>query len=366
MRAPAAPKRTPAQAPTVHRWLPAEVIERLADEVEDAVILTDGEGRIVLVNQRLVELFGYSRGELAGRPIEVLLPERLRAGHLAERARFTGDPNPRPMQAGPAFVGRHRDGHEIDMDIALRPVQAEDGVRVVATLRPLALTNRTDPRPDRRRADAGLAAERERIARDLHNTTIQRLFTAALSAQSLQSAIADPTLAARAAKVVDDLDTAIRELRSAVFDLQCRNGSPRRGLRRAVLALLEEYRGGLGVAPQVSFAGPVDAVPEDTALHLLAFCREALANVARHANATTVEVAIEAADVLVLAIADDGVGLGPSPRQGNGLRNMAERARALGGTFRIDEADGGGTVIECCIPLAVSRTTPVHRGPFVT
>lgn len=196
--------------------------------------------------------------------------------------------------------------------------------------------------------------DRERIARDLHDTVIQRLFATGMALQAAGRLSTDqPDLTQRLDQAVTDLDATIEDVRSTIFALQ-EPGRGQGGIRADVSDLVREAANSLGFQPRVHFDGPVDAaVPEEIADHLLATLREVLANVSRHAAATHVEVHVEAGDDVVLRVADDGIGVSPTPRPGGqGLRNMADRAEALSGTLELHGGpEGRGTEVVWRIPL---------------
>jgi signal transduction histidine kinase len=194
--------------------------------------------------------------------------------------------------------------------------------------------------------ELALLDDRERIARDLHDTVIQRLFATGLSLQATTRLVhADPdAAAARVEAAVDDLDLTVKHIRSAIFGLESKRQTAD-GLRDRVLSLTREAAGALGFEPTVLFDGPVDTgVSDHVATELVATLREALSNVARHARATRVEVDVEAGSEVTLRVVDDGVGppAADAPR-GNGLRNMAARAEKLGGRFELGPGPAGGT-----------------------
>ncbi|MEA2844551.1 MAG: hypothetical protein QOJ69_2222 [Actinomycetota bacterium] len=202
--------------------------------------------------------------------------------------------------------------------------------------------------------DVALLRDRERIARDLHDTVIQRLFAVGLRLQGAIRLAETPELADRIAQSVDDLDLTVKQIRTAIFGLEAsrRNAG---GLRHRVLSLTLEAAGPLGFDPRVLFDGLVDTVADDVANELLAVLREALANVARHARATRVDVAVGAgpAGDVVLRITDDGHGWPDQPREGgHGLLNMTARATQLGGTMTATHGQPSGTVIEWRVPAA--------------
>jgi len=196
-----------------------------------------------------------------------------------------------------------------------------------------------------------LFEDRDRIARDLHDQVIQRLFATGMSLQGATARMDDPEVAGRVEQAVDALDETIRDIRSAIFELQSRGDAGPARLRTRILGVVEEMTGPLGFAPALRMAGPLDTrVPDGIASQLLAALREALANAAKHARASRVDVAVEVGRDLVLTVRDDGVGLGEVTRR-SGLANLADRAAESGGTMRVAAAAGGGTELEWRVPL---------------
>jgi len=203
--------------------------------------------------------------------------------------------------------------------------------------------------------EIGVIEDRERIARDLHDTVIQRLFATGLSLQGTVNLVRTDAEAAvaRVESAVDELDLTVKHIRSAIFGLEASRPSTA-GPRSQILGLAREASRALGFEPSVYFEGPVDSALSDrAAAALVATVREALSNVARHAQAGRVDVAVTVAGEVSLRIADDGVGRpdGDVP-VGSGLRNMATRARELGGRMELRAADEGrpGTVLEWRVP----------------
>ena len=196
-----------------------------------------------------------------------------------------------------------------------------------------------------------LFEDRDRIARDLHDLVIQRLFATGMSLQGATALLRDPDAASRVEQAVDALDETIKDIRSAIFSLQARGDASQRALRARILAIMEEMTDPLGHSPGLRMAGQLDTrVPDPIAEHMLAALREALANVARHAHATRTDVVVEAGADLVLRVRDNGAGL-PETTRRSGLGNLADRAGELDGTFHVGPADGGGTELEWRVPL---------------
>ncbi len=202
-----------------------------------------------------------------------------------------------------------------------------------------------------------LFEDRDRIARDLHDLVIQRLFATGMSLQGATALMRDPEGARRVQQAVDALDETIRDIRTAIFSLQSRGEAEPPGVRGRILAVVEEMTDSLGFAPALRMAGPIDTlVPDHIADQMLAALREALANAAKHAQASRVDVTVETNNNdLVLAVKDNGVGLKKTGRR-SGLANLAERAGELGGTLRTVTAEGGGTELEWRVPLPVDSS----------
>ncbi len=201
--------------------------------------------------------------------------------------------------------------------------------------------------------DLALLEDRERIAMDLHDTVIQQLFAVGLSLQATLRLL-DAETGKRVQLAVDDLDTTIKRIRSTIFALdapvQLAGGE---SLRRRVIALVSEMTPTLRVEPRTFFDGPIDSLTEEhLAEELLPVLREALSNVARHAQATEVEVRLTAVNgLLTLRVEDNGVGPSDTPGDGRGLRNMQARAEHLGGTFTLTARTPKGSRLEWCVPL---------------
>jgi signal transduction histidine kinase len=201
-----------------------------------------------------------------------------------------------------------------------------------------------------RRRDAErltLLEDRDRIAKDLHDTVIQRLFATAMTLMSAIKIAEKRDVAVRVQRAVDDLDDTIRRIRSTISALQ---STTEPTLRTRVYGVIDSTAETLGFAPAARLDGLLDSVVDDaTGEHAIAVLQEALSNAARHAGARHVGVSLAVGDELVLRVEDDGVGIPEGGRRG-GLRNLAERARALGGTFEIRPREGGGTVLDWRVP----------------
>jgi len=326
--------------------------ESVWDSVPDALVLVDTDGVIVQTNLALEELFGYRREQLLGERVEILLPEELRAGHVATRRGYTERPVRRPMGAGQLLRARRADGSTFPVHISLSPLRSGPGLYTVAAVRDL--TTWVDDQE--RLADATrrrmLAEDHERIARELHDTVIQELFAVGMALQAVQADAQPQMVADRLAGAVDEIDEIIRRIRGVIFDLS-RPAGARRGLRAAIIDAVASLTPSLGFEPKLTFDGAIDgAVPDEVGDHLVPTIREALSNVARHADASGADIRVDVSDEVRLLVADDGRGIGASASgRRSGLANLARRAALLGGSLTIEERPGGGTLLEWCVPL---------------
>jgi len=192
--------------------------------------------------------------------------------------------------------------------------------------------------------------DRDRIARDLHDRVIQRIFAIGMTLQGATRLEEVGPILERVNKAVDDLDATITEIRTAIFEL---DSGTLRGVRHGVREIVTELAPVLGSRPEVTFLGPVDSgVSQRVADHLLAVLREALTNAGKHAQASTFSVIVSVADDVTVEVIDDGVGFPSLVAQGAGLglANLRKRAEKLGGTFETESPQGGGTRVIWRVP----------------
>jgi signal transduction histidine kinase len=206
---------------------------------------------------------------------------------------------------------------------------------------------------DRRRL--AVAIDRDRIARDLHDRVIQRIFGVGLGLQSTLRRLTDETIRDRLVGYVNDLDATVAEIRTTIFSLQSDVGRGARSLRGDVLTVLADASRVLGFEPRLTLAGPIDtAVPAQLDNDVAATLRESLSNVARHARADEVQVLVSvdpAAKTLTIQVDDNGIGIDPEARAGRGLRNADARAKAAGGYSSVVRRSGSGTSFAWVVPL---------------
>lgn len=229
------------------------------------------------------------------------------------------------------------------------PIEPEERELLVSFAEQVALAlDRAEAIGDR--ADLAVVTDRERIARDLHDVVIQRLFATGLQLQGLGMMVQQPELIERLDAAVDALDQTVKDIRGTIFELHQRRTD---SLRAEVRDIVREYVGALGFTPAVRTTGPVDtAVPDRVRDHLTSVLREAVSNVARHALADSAEVELTVGeDQLRLLVLDDGVGVGAGPGIESGLRNARRRANELGGSFELTGREPRGTSFSWTVPL---------------
>jgi two-component system, NarL family, sensor histidine kinase DevS len=198
----------------------------------------------------------------------------------------------------------------------------------------------------RTQAGAVLLADRDRIARDLHDHVIQRLFAIGLSLQGARGGAAADT-PRRISAALDDLQEVVQEIRTAIFDLH--GGSVTRlgqRLERAVTGMTADST----IRAALHVSGPLSVVDAALADHAEAVVREAVSNAVRHAQAGTLSVAVAVDDDLTVTVTDDGVGF-PAQTTPSGLANLASRAEQCGGSLEVGPARGGGTRLVWSVPL---------------
>ena len=205
---------------------------------------------------------------------------------------------------------------------------------------------------------AALSEDRDRIARDLHDLVIQRLFASGMALESSLPLVDNQKALARIHRVVDELDTTIREIRTAIYELQNDEQLDQElaGVRARTLAAVRAAAESLGAMPTVQFDGPVDAVASaNVTAQIEAVLVEGLSNVARHASASRVHVSVAAmSDQIQVTITDNGVGI-PATAKRSGLANLVARAQVLGGTCTTTSPMEGGTQLQWRVPLAASE-----------
>ncbi|MDQ0379421.1 GAF domain-containing sensor histidine kinase [Amycolatopsis thermophila] len=223
----------------------------------------------------------------------------------------------------------------------------DDEVQLARTFAGHAALAMEFARAEEDRQRLAVFTERDRIARDLHDLVIQRLFATGLGLEGLRPLVTQAEVAERLSGFVHELDRTIREIRNSIFSLTAEETGG--SLRSEVLRLTQDCTPVLGFAPRLAFSGPVDtAVPAAVRSDVTATVREALSNVARHARAgaVSVEVAVDRSGrSLTLTVSDDGVGIPDSPARRSGLANLGERAARWSGRCSVSRRGDHGTTL---------------------
>jgi two-component system, NarL family, sensor histidine kinase DevS len=199
------------------------------------------------------------------------------------------------------------------------------------------------------RRELEVLADRDRIARDLHDHVIQRLFAIGLAMQGTHRRAKSPAVAARITDHIDQLHEVIQEIRGAIFDLQAGHDEATR-LRVTLHEVITELTEDTPLRTTVRMSGALAVVPAVLAEHAEAVVREAVSNAVRHANAGELTVTVSVDDDLVIDVTDDGVGI-PDTVARSGLHNLCQRAELAGGTCVVERADHGGTRVLWTAPL---------------
>ena len=380
MQASAAITRQLLSAGPVDRFETLQLIADRCREITNAELVTltlptgqEGALRIEVavgplagtLRGRRVPLEGSLSGQAysSGRPLRLSDAEHHLEQHLHPRPEEVGLPTVPPLtdalageRLGPLLVLPMQGSDRVHGVISLgrragQPVFSADDLTMASGFAHQAAIaiELAEARAEQERA--AMLDDRERIAADLHDHVIQRIFAASLTLQAVVAGAGPGRVSDRLQTLVDDMDTTISQIRTAIFQLQETPGKQPSGLRSRLLAVADEQTAALGFSPSVRFWGVVDQVPEPLANDLVAVLREGLSNAARHARASRVEVEITISDeVLAIDVSDDGVGVPPEVRP-SGLANLRRRAEQRGGTFTIEPDGRAGTRLRWSVPL---------------
>jgi signal transduction histidine kinase len=338
-------------APLVAIALPDESGERLEFEVVDTQEASELVGQHVTVANSMVgEVYTSGKPRIVPNLWEAAARSEVDwIGEVPTALKDLGSTVLIPLAAGQhtlgvLVIGKHRSQMPfLDLDLQMVQTFAAHAALAIEFAR---------AQEDRQRLV--VFEDRDRIARDLHDQVIQRLFAMGLGLQGLTRLVVKPDVSRRVVGYVEEVDQIIREIRRSIFSLQEEPGGPV-SLRGELLRVIQEGAGALGFEPTVNMDGPLDSlVPDDLRPDVLATLRETLSNAARHAEAHTVLITIHvdrAGTGLKLAVRDDGKGMPDESGRRSGLANIAERANRWHGTCDVDTAAGSGTTVTWAVPL---------------
>jgi PAS domain S-box-containing protein len=325
----------------------------------DGIILVGPDGSIRDVNPCALRMFGYERGEIVGRRVEILVPRELQRKHVDHRQGYMESPRARPMGVGLELRGLRKDGSEFPVEISLSPVPDDEGRYVISIVRDL--TERRALQAFGAGAVRAAEEERQRIARELHDDTAQRLAGLMLMLKVAGKTEDPKEREERIEQVREEIGAAAdavrriaRGLRPPVLDDV--------GLPAALESLVRSLRQAHAVDIDLTMDEPLGRLGADSELAMYRIVQEALSNAIRHSGASRVAVSLHAEDhVLRAEVRDDGAGFATEhpfsdEGQGLGLVGMRERARQAGGTLEIDSTPGAGTWV--CVVLPCGETEP--------
>lgn len=337
------------------RWqIPPSV---LLESVPSVWLVADARGRIVMVNSNVTRTLGYEPDELIGRPVEVLIPWRLREAHRGHRALYMRQPTRRPMGIDLRLQALRKDGSEVPVEISLSPIHTDDGVFILSIVRDISQRLALEEERNALKAELDRQQERERIGMDLHDGVMQEIYAVGLTLELALVELDAGTGAARQGveRAIEQLHDIIRSIRSYIFDLRPREFSG--DLATALRDLIREFQQNSQLPAAARIEADLSALEMDQAVALYHIAHEALSNVQRHARATAVSLTVKReGNAFCLVINDDGVGFDPAegkPERHRGLRNMASRARSIGAVFDVQSRPGEGAQVKVTLPLLV-------------
>jgi two-component system, NarL family, sensor histidine kinase DevS len=310
-----------------------------ASELDELVVVATS-GVLPATNLHTIPVEGTSIGDAFAKRT----PGRFDQFDLTRgEAEFTGPALVLPLRAADAVAG---------VLVAIRPAGAQpftaEQLDIMAAFADQAALAWQLASTQRQMRELSILSDRDRIARDLHDHVIQRLFAVGLSLQGVIPRARVPEVQQRLTECVDDLQEVIQEIRTAIFDLHGSSSGVTRLRQRLDEAVAQFSSSGLRTT--VQYTGPLSVVDADLAEHAEAVVREAVSNVVRHAEATTLTVSVTVADDVCIEVIDNGKGIS-GDITGSGLTNLRRRAEDVGGTFTIDQTPTGGCKLRWCAPL---------------
>lgn len=319
----------------------------------DGIVVVDADGVIRDINPQIEALFGWAREELLGEAVEMLVPDVFRTAHVAHRKRYLRNPHTRPMGAGIELQGRRKDGSEFDVEISLSPWKKNGTFHVICSVRDI--TDRKRLRDFSLGAMRASEEERQRIARELHDDTAQRLATLMLRVRLLAGETDQDERRSKLEELREELLAAAESVKRIARGLRPPE-LEEVGLEAAVQAHLRNLREGAGMEIEEDIQPVGHLLSADAKLATYRIIQESLSNVLRHSGSRQAKVAVGASDGAVeVRVEDRGQGFSAerAARAGGGLglTGMQERAQMIGGRVVIDSTPGQGTRVRLVVPI---------------
>ncbi|WP_194828408.1 GAF domain-containing sensor histidine kinase [Nocardia sp. XZ_19_231] len=315
-----------------------------ADVTELVVVAAAGVGAEALIGQRIPVDEPHS-GDTFRRG-EIIAVDELTFTPLFDN----------PSKFGPALILPLRADHAVTGILATvrpagaQPLDAAEQTMMAAFSEQAALALQL-ARTQRRMRELDVLSDRDRIARDLHDHVIQRLFAVGLSLQSTAQRSRAPEITTRLTETIQDVQAIVQDIRHSIFDLHSSTAADAPTLRKRLHAVIADMVGDSGLRTTVRLAGPVSVLAPPLSEDVEAVLRESVSNVVRHAGATTVSVYLRVGDDVTIEVTDDGAGIPDEIEQRSGLANLAVRAAQSSGSFGIARGPDGGTIVRWSVPL---------------
>jgi PAS domain S-box-containing protein len=326
-----------------------EKFRGVAEAVADAIVLANREGRIVMTNPQAESMFGYAQQELIGQPVEILMPDRFRKGHLDHRSAYSQKPVARPMGKGLELTAVRKDGSELPVEIRLTPIETAKGTIVATTIRDI-----TERKLLVQQARwASVLEERSRMARDVHDTLAQAFTGIVLNLEAAEEEAQDLSeeVRRRIGTARDVARQSLEEVRRSILALS--SALPVQGdLANSIREFVARSSSSTKTRVEFSVQGTLRHLDSALEENLLRIAQQATDNALQHARASSVRIELAFDETMVqLTITDDGQGFDVKKAgRGSGLSGMRERAKEIGGKFELKSQPGKGTRVAVKIP----------------
>ncbi|MEU0506147.1 GAF domain-containing sensor histidine kinase [Nocardia sp. NPDC005998] len=314
------------------------------DITELAVVAAAGVGAEELIGERIPMRESHS-GE-AFRNGKILAVDELSLVPIFDE----------PAKFGPALILPLRaEDSVIGVLATVRPAGAQPldaaGQSMMAAFSDQAALALQQANTQRRMRELDVLSDRDRIARDLHDHVIQRLFAVGLSLQGTAQRAHAPEVKSRLTDTIQDIQSIVQDIRHSIFDLHSSTAADTPTLRKRLHGVIADMIGESGLRTTIRLAGPVSVLAPPLSEDVEAVLREAVSNAVRHASATTVSVHLSVRDDVTVEVTDDGIGVPDDFERVSGLANLAARAEQAGGSFSVTKGENGGTVLRWSVPL---------------